>query len=64
MFALVDLPGGLASCSIGLTRSGRNRVPTELGKRYICTVCNTEVIVTRKGTGDLTCCGKPMELKR
>ncbi|GIW05302.1 MAG: hypothetical protein KatS3mg060_0107 [Dehalococcoidia bacterium] len=39
-------------------------VPTELGKRYLCTVCNSEVIVTKKGTGDLSCCGKAMELKK
>ncbi|MCL6647127.1 MAG: desulfoferrodoxin [Chloroflexi bacterium] len=37
---------------------------TELGKRYRCPVCQTEVIVTRKGTGDLTCCNTPMELKK
>ncbi len=39
-------------------------MPTELGKRYICTVCNAEMIVTKKGTGTLTCDGKPMELKK
>lgn len=39
-------------------------MPTELGKRYICTVCNSEMIVTKKGTGTLSCCEKPMELKK
>jgi hypothetical protein len=52
------------SCSIGVTWTGRNGVPTELGKRYLCTVCQSEVIVTKKGTGDLSCCGKLMELKK
>lgn len=37
---------------------------TQLGKIYICTSCNSQFIVTKGGTGDLTCCGKPMEQKK
>ena len=35
----------------------------ELGKRYICTKCGSEVIVTKAGKGALTCCGEPMAKK-
>jgi hypothetical protein len=34
------------------------------GKRYICTKCGAEAIVTRGGNGTATCCGQPMELKK
>ena len=36
----------------------------ETGKRYLCTECGTEFIVTKGGTGSIVCCSKPMELKR
>jgi desulfoferrodoxin-like iron-binding protein len=36
----------------------------EVGKRYICSKCGTEFIVTRSGNGSLTCCGHPMEIKK
>lgn len=36
----------------------------QVGKRYICTKCGSEFIVTRGGTGTLKCCGQPMELKQ
>lgn len=35
-----------------------------VGKRYICSKCNAEVIVTRGGDGTVTCCGQPMDLKK
>ena len=38
----------------------------ETGKRYYCTVCGSEFIVTRAGADQrepLTCCGKPLEKK-
>lgn len=35
-----------------------------LGKRYVCTKCKGEFIVTRGGDGTLRCCGQPMELKK
>lgn len=36
----------------------------QIGKRYHCTKCNSEFIVTKAGTGTITCCGQPMELKK
>ncbi|MFC1913222.1 desulfoferrodoxin [Chloroflexota bacterium] len=36
----------------------------QVGKRYICAKCSSEFIVTRGGKGNLTCCGKLMELKK
>ncbi|MCS7003380.1 MAG: desulfoferrodoxin [Dehalococcoidia bacterium] len=39
-------------------------MPSELGKRYVCQICKSEMIVTKKGAGDLTCCGQPMEIKK
>jgi desulfoferrodoxin-like iron-binding protein len=35
----------------------------QVGKRYMCTKCNSEMIVTKAGDGDLGCCGQPMQLK-
>ena len=34
------------------------------GKRYICTKCGAEYIVTRGGEGALSCCGQPMDQKK
>ncbi|MBM3131647.1 MAG: desulfoferrodoxin [Chloroflexi bacterium] len=34
---------------------------TQLGKRYTCEVCNSEVLITKAGQGELECCGKPMQ---
>ncbi|MBV8085072.1 MAG: desulfoferrodoxin [Chloroflexi bacterium] len=36
---------------------------TQTGKRYVCGTCGSEMLATKAGTGELTCCGKPMELK-
>jgi hypothetical protein len=36
----------------------------QVGKRYACTVCGAEFIVTRGGDGELHCCGKKMEIKK
>jgi hypothetical protein len=33
------------------------------GKRYVCAVCQSEMLVTRPGDGELSCCGQPMRLK-
>jgi transcription elongation factor Elf1 len=38
---------------------------TQVGKRYQCMVCNSEMIVTKgSDNGQLSCCGKPMQLKQ
>ncbi len=31
------------------------------GERYRCTLCGNEVVVTKAGGGELSCCGQPME---
>ncbi len=36
----------------------------QTGKRYKCTECGAEFIVTRGGDGTVCCCGKPMEPKK
>ncbi len=36
----------------------------QVGKRYVCTKCGSEFIVTRGGEGKLECCAQPMELKK
>jgi len=35
----------------------------EIGKRYRCDKCGTEVIVTRGGNGTVHCCNQPMAQK-
>jgi desulfoferrodoxin-like iron-binding protein len=39
-------------------------VANQVGKRYLCAKCGTEMIVTKGGEGDLSCCGEPMQLKK
>ncbi len=36
----------------------------EIGKRYRCTKCGSEFIVTKAGTGQIHCCGQPTEQKK
>ena len=36
----------------------------ELGKRYRCPTCSTEVLCTKLGEGRISCCGKEMELQQ
>jgi hypothetical protein len=42
---------------------GRRALANLVGKRYQCTKCNTEMIVTKAGEGALGCCGQPMVQK-
>lgn len=35
---------------------------SQLGKRYRCQVCGTEVLCVKGGPGDAKCCDKDMEL--
>jgi len=42
---------------------GSAKLPNQTGKRYICSQCNAEFIVTKGGNGNLVCCGQPMQLK-
>ena len=36
----------------------------QIGKRYHCSKCGSEFIVTRGGDGTIKCHGLPMELKK
>jgi len=31
---------------------------TQLGKRYLCETCSTEILCNKAGAGAVTCCGK------
>jgi hypothetical protein len=33
----------------------------DLGKRYECKNCGTQVLCTKKGDGEVKCCGVPMD---
>lgn len=35
----------------------------QTGKRYTCSKCGSEFIVTKGGDGTLECCGHPMQIK-
>ncbi len=35
----------------------------QLGKRYFCPKCGSEVMVTKAGDGVLKCCGQEMQKK-
>lgn len=35
----------------------------QLGKRFKCSVCNTEVLCVKAGDGVVICCGKEMEIQ-
>ncbi|MEE2885469.1 MAG: desulfoferrodoxin [Chloroflexota bacterium] len=32
----------------------------ETGKRYSCSQCGSQFVVTKGGNGTLTCCGEPV----
>lgn len=36
---------------------------SQLGKRYRCSVCGTEVLCVKSGESDLVCCDKVMEIQ-
>lgn len=36
---------------------------TQLGKRYVCNACGTEILCTKPGSGVVECCGAPMQVK-
>ncbi len=35
----------------------------QLGKRYFCEKCGTEVLCSKPGDGTVECCDSPMKLK-
>ena len=43
---------------------GASIMANQLGKRFECRVCGTEILCTKAGEGAVTCCNQPMELKK
>jgi len=35
-----------------------------LGKRFLCEVCKSEVLITKASDGDLECCDQPMTMQQ
>lgn len=35
----------------------------QVGKRYFCEKCGSEMLVTKAGDGAMSCCGQPMQLR-
>jgi desulfoferrodoxin-like iron-binding protein len=36
---------------------------SQLGKRYRCSKCGTEILCTKAGEGTPTCCGQEMQVQ-
>ena len=36
---------------------------SQLGKRYRCQVCGTEILCVKAGEGAVTCCGQEVEIQ-
>ncbi len=36
---------------------------SQLGKRYRCQVCGSEVLCVKSGEGAVTCCGQEVEIQ-
>ncbi len=39
------------------------RMGTQLGKRYLCEACGTEILCNKAGGGNVMCCDHEMKLK-
>lgn len=39
-------------------------IMVQLGKRYRCETCNTEILCTKPAEGNPVCCEKEMELQQ
>lgn len=39
-------------------------MPNQLGKRYGCSKCGTEVLCTKNGDGVAQCCSVDMQIKK
>ena len=49
----------------GYGRGWKGRcMPNQMGKRYMCSKCGVEVIITKAGGGTLVCCGQDMVMKK
>ena len=48
----------------GLMTKEVKSVGSQLGKRYRCQVCGTEVLCVKGGPGIVTCCGQEVEIQQ
>jgi len=48
---------------VGLQKKEGWLVANQLGKRFKCPVCNTEVLCVKAGEGAVVCCDKDMEIQ-
>ncbi|MBI2867256.1 MAG: desulfoferrodoxin [Chloroflexi bacterium] len=39
-------------------------MPNQLGRRYVCNVCGTQVLCTKAGSGTVFCHEKEMEVQQ
>jgi hypothetical protein len=39
-------------------------MPNPLGKRFVCEICKSEVLITKAGEGNLECCDKEMTMQQ
>jgi hypothetical protein len=46
-----------------IERESKKTMANQLGKRYQCETCGTEVLCNKPGAGSVTCCDKEMKLK-
>jgi desulfoferrodoxin-like iron-binding protein len=37
---------------------------SQMGKRYKCEVCGTEILCIKAGSGQVICCGKEVKLQQ
>jgi hypothetical protein len=49
--------------TVVLSRMWRDEIMSQLGKRYRCSVCGTEILCTKAGEGKPICCEKEMEIQ-
>lgn len=54
-----------ATWATGDSKQEHRIMANVIGKRYLCPICNSEMIVTKGSpNGQLACCGQPMQLKQ
>ena len=54
---------GIGGYNCSETKTGGQKLANETGKRYFCSKCGAEFIVTTGGEGAMMCCGEPAQKK-
>ena len=60
---VADSPWSRRSRYRGASKGGNYPVASQLGKRYRCPTCGTEILCVKAGPGEVTCCGQEVELQ-